>query len=355
MDLISGLPEDIARDCLTRVKYDQFSAVASVCKSWKVEIELPEFSRIRKLSGHAQRLIVMVQARFDPTRYCGAIKSSAAPVYRLTLFEPETGNWTDAPPIPGLPNGLPMFCKVAGVGSNLVVLGGWDPLTWKASRSVYIYSFLSSTWRRGSEMPGCPRSFFGCASDSNRTVYVAGGHDDEKNALRSAMAYDVAKDEWISLPDMERERDECKAVFQCGNVHVIGGYCTEMQGRFERTAEAFDVATWRWNLVTEDFLEPATCPRTCVNGDDEAMYVCNGGKVVRRKNATWQTVAKLPDEVRNVAFVMTWDRRMFVIGSSGYGAPHMAYNLSLDNYNWLKVETPLKFSTHVQSGCCMEI
>ena len=46
-------------------------------------------------------------------------------------------------------------------------------------------------------MPGVRRSFFGCATSySGRMVYVAGGHDGEKKALRSALVYDVAKNEW---------------------------------------------------------------------------------------------------------------------------------------------------------------
>ncbi|KAE9604253.1 putative F-box domain-containing protein [Lupinus albus] len=48
MELISGLPDDVARDCLIRVSYQQFAAVASVCKKWKTEIHSPEFRRRRR-------------------------------------------------------------------------------------------------------------------------------------------------------------------------------------------------------------------------------------------------------------------------------------------------------------------
>ncbi|GMN37274.1 hypothetical protein TIFTF001_006697 [Ficus carica] len=97
------------------------------------------------------------------------------------------------------------------------------------------------------------------------------------------------------------------------------------------------------------------CPRTCVYGDDEAMYMCQGGDLVKRKNATWQTVAKLPAEVDKIAYVVTWKGRMLVIGSAGFGDPHMAYVLDMDNYDWIKLKTPQEFSGHVQSGCYMEI
>ena len=42
----------------------------------------------------------------------------------------------------------------------------------------------------------------GCACDDNRMVFVAGGHDDEKNALKSVIAYDITKDELIPFPEM---------------------------------------------------------------------------------------------------------------------------------------------------------
>ncbi|XP_028796507.1 F-box/kelch-repeat protein At1g80440-like [Neltuma alba] len=359
MDLISGLPDDMALDCLIRVSYQQFPAVASVCKAWKTEIQSSEFRRRRKIAGHVQKLVVMVQARVDSEKPgAGAIKGTLNPVYRLTVCEPETGLWSEMPSIPGLQGGLPMFCQIAGVGFDLVVMGGWRPDSWKASNSVFIYNFMSAKWRRGADMPGGPRTFFGCASDSRRFVYVAGGHSEEKNALRSAFAYDVARDKWVPLPPMARERDECKAVFHNGKFRVVGGYCTEMQGRFERTAEAFDVATWRWDPVDEEFLDSATCPRTCVDGgdDDEKVYMCApAGEVMALEGGTWRSIAKVGDEMRSVAYVRPWEGKMLVIGSSAYSEPHMGIVLDLKTGHRRKLEIAQNYTGHVQSGCLLEI
>ncbi|WJZ95029.1 hypothetical protein VitviT2T_013827 [Vitis vinifera] len=178
--------------------------------------------------------------------------------------------------------GLPLHCGLVGVGLDLVVIGGYDPETWESSNAVFVYNVVSAKWRRGADIPGVRRSFFGCSSDSNRMVLVAGGHDDDKNALRSALAYDVAEDDWLPVPDMSMERDECKVVFQRGKFHVIGGYETETQGRFQRSAEAFDVASWQWDPVNEDLLETTTHPRTCVVGDDGKMYMCRGSDLVEQ-------------------------------------------------------------------------
>ncbi|GKV10136.1 hypothetical protein SLEP1_g21545 [Rubroshorea leprosula] len=354
MDLVPNLPLDVVRECLIRVSYNQLPKIASTCKAWKTEIELPAFFLLRRAAGYAQKLVVIAQARDDPERRIGVSKSCHS-VYRLSVLDPCSGNWDELPPVPGLPHGLPYFCQIRAVGSELVVMGGLEPGTWEVSRSVHVFNFLSGCWRRGVDIPGVRRLLFGCASDHHRVVYVAGGHDSDKNALRSAMAYDVEKDNWTQLPDMRRERDECKGIFQRGKFHIIGGYCTAMQGHFERSAEEFDVMTWRWNSVEEEFLEAGTCPRTCSAGDEMDVYMCCGADVVTRKGAMWKMVAKLPSELGNTACVVTWRGKLLAIGSSKLGEPHRAYVLDLEKAEWTEMQTPEKFSGHVQSGCYIEI
>lgn len=354
MELISGLPEDVARDCLIRVSYQQFPTVASVCKLWKSEIHAPEFHRQRRSTKHTQKVIAMVQAHVEPGT--GSTKRVKNPVYWLSVFEPETGNWSKIPPPPEFYSGLPMFCQLVSVGYDLVVLGGLDPNSWEASNSVFVYNFLSAKWRRGTDMPGGRRMFFSCASDSEGTVFVAGGHDNEKNALRSALAYDVSSDRWVVLPDMAAERDECKGVFSRGRFVAVGGYPTETQGRFVKSAEAFDPATRSWSEVKEDFLDCATCPRTFVDGgDDEGVFLCSGGDLMALRGDTWQMMATLPGEIRNVAYVGAFDGTLVLIGSSGYGEVHVSFAFDVKSCCWRKLESPEGFRGHVQTGCVLEI
>ncbi|XP_030526199.1 F-box/kelch-repeat protein At1g80440-like [Rhodamnia argentea] len=356
MELIPGLPDDIARECLIRVPYAGFPAMASACKGWKAEIELPQFRSHRKSAGYSQTILVMAQAVLDPARSIGFANLCHVPVYRLTTFEPVSGSWSELPPPPEFSRGFPMFCQLAAAGSDLVVIGGLDPVSWEASSSVYIYSFITATWRRGADMPGVRRSFFGCASDGDGMVFVAGGHDGEKNALRSAVAYLVGRDEWAALPDMARERDECKGIFHGGKFHVIGGYGTETQGRFEKSCEAFDAATRQWGPVREDALTAGTCPRSCVDGDgDDHFYMCKDGDVLALRGSTWRVEAKIPGDVCNPSHVTKWQGKLLVIGSPTTGEPQEAYVLDLRTCAWTNVELPEKFSGHVQVGCCVEI
>ncbi|KAM5578962.1 F-box/kelch-repeat protein [Rosa sericea] len=343
--LIPGLPNDIARDCLFRVPYNYLSDASYVCKDWNQEIEQPEFLRLRKATGRSQAIVIMAQARVNPNP-----GNPTPPELKLSLFEPKTGSWEELPLFPGFSKGLPRFCQVVGVGSELVVIGGLDPCTWEVSNSVFIYNFVSATWRCGAAMPGVKRSFFGCTSDEdNQMVFVVGGHDNEKNALRSTMAYDVAKNKWIVMADMKRERDECKAIFYRGKLHVIGGYRTETQGQFERNAETFDPATSKWDKVKEDFLPANVSPKSCVAGHDGKLYMSSESHVAAWDGATWRAVSEIPADVGSAT---TWQDKLLVTGS---GERQMAYVLDLYSYSWTKVEMPEEHRGHVYSSCYLEI
>ena len=166
--------------------------------------------------------------------------------------------------------------------------------------------------------------------------------------------YDVEEDEWVSLPEMARERDECKGVFRGGAFVVVGGYTTEMQGQFGRSSEAFDVASWRWGPVKEDALGAAVCPRTCVAGED-GIYRCNGFWVeVGGGGIPWAKVAELPEEVRVAPAAATLPcGRLIVIGSACHGGPHSCY--VLEQHRWRKAAPPEEYSGHVQATCSLRI
>lgn len=81
IDIIPGLPNDIALDCLIRLPFSQLHSLRLVCKAWKSEINLSELFRLRKSAGKAQPLLVL--ARVD-VMLLG---------FDLLVFEPETGFW----------------------------------------------------------------------------------------------------------------------------------------------------------------------------------------------------------------------------------------------------------------------
>ncbi|MCL7030309.1 hypothetical protein MKW94_012657 [Papaver nudicaule] len=360
MEIIPGLPNEIGRECLIRVPYTQFSKLMSVSKKWKQEIESNKFHQERKLRGFTQNLIALIQSDSIIDDLIQNPENPSTPVPRLSFYDPTKNAWIKLPPIPGTSSeGLPLFCEFAGVGRKLVVIGGWDTKTWQVLNSVYIYDLVAGTWRRGADMPGGKRSFFACASDMNRKVYVAGGHDDDKNALTSAQAYDVLDDLWIPLPDMARQRDECKGLYHGGKFHVIGGYQTETQGKFDKSTETFNIDTWKWDAVEEEKLESGICPRTCVFDFKGALYKCCSSYLMRLDGSKWRQFVELPADVYIGAHVVAWQKKMLVIGSDVLGGVQSCYVLEFENNEkrpkWMKLELSKECTRILQSGYSFEV
>ncbi|KAI3977301.1 hypothetical protein MKX01_000214 [Papaver californicum] len=359
MEIIPGLLDEIGRQCLIRIPFDQFPTLTSVSRKWKEQIESKEFLQQRKTSGFNQSLIGLIQTH--PVTFLTPNKSraSTAPLYRLGLFEPGKHELNELPPIPGCEDGLPRFCHCAGVGRNIVVIGGWNTKTWELLNTVYIYDLITATWRRGVDMPGGKRSSFACASDLNRMVYIAGGHDQDKNTLRSALAYDVLGDVWFSLPDMARPRDECKGLFYGGKFNIIGGYQTEMQGDFDKSAEIFYVDTWNWDSDEKEILETDSCHKTCAFDHHGNLYKCDSAYLSRLHGSTWQRLIGFPSDVHMGTFITTWQDKMFVIGARIFGGPPNCYAIEFEKQKGAatltKLEIPEEFIGPVQFGCNLEL
>lgn len=167
----------------------------------------------------------------------------------------------------------------------------------------------------------------------------------------------------MHLPDMVRHRDECRGVFVGGAFHVVGGYPTEAQGQFSRSAEAFDVAAWRWGAVEEGRLEEAACPRTCVVSSDGRVYICRQAgqvAVLEEGGGEWRRLAELPGDVRMALQMVAWEGGLMVVGSGAHSGAQVAYILDMaggegKGLKWRNVELPREYSGHVQAGCCFQI
>ncbi|XP_040380781.1 F-box/kelch-repeat protein At1g80440-like [Oryza brachyantha] len=374
-ELIPGLPEEVARECLIRVGFDQLPVVRRISRQWKSEVESPAYNRMRKTEGLARTALALVQARPELAEAGPAHKQSSAGggpgnSYRMVLLDTAEGVWNALPELPGQGGSLPLFCQVAAVDGGdgrkrLVVVGGWDPETWAPTDSVFVYDFLTGAWRRGAGMPGPRRSFFACAAVGEK-VYVAGGHDEEKNALRSALAYEPDADAWAALPDMAEERDEPRGLCVGGKFLVVGGYPTPAQGQFVGSAESFDPATSTWSPAQDGLVDDGACPRTCcaAPGAGDRMYMLRDGHLVARHGATsssaaWRPVAPVPEDARTAAVVSAIpDGRVVVIGSGCHGGDQTVYTLREEAgkpASWARAPAPPEFAGHVQAACLLEI
>nr|GEY06851.1 hypothetical protein [Tanacetum cinerariifolium] len=337
-ELIPGLPDEIALECLTRMHYGAHSVAANVCKRWQQLLHDREFYYERKKYGFTKKVACLVQALpVSP----GSEKPMKNPKYGLIVFDPVLDTWKQIDPVPKYPDGLPLFCQVASSEGKLVVMGGWDPVSWEPLRDVFVYEFTTRRWSKRVDMPST-RSFFATGACDGK-VYVAGGHDESKNALKSAWVYDIELDEWSELTQMSEERDECEGVVIGSEFWVVSGYDTDSQGRFKDSAEVYDITTGTWRVVAEAW-RVSRCPRSCV---------------VVGQNGNFSSWDGLESGVQVGTCGIDLGDRVLVTGSSYQGAPQAVFvgekTNQGQNGKLVKVNVPDEFSGFVQSGCLVEI
>lgn len=331
IELVPSLPEELALECLTRLPYTAHHVATRVCRRWQKLLESRDFYYHRKQMGYTHKAACLVQAL--PVQ--SGSKTVGPPAYGVSVFDPVTGTWDRVDPVPKYPDGLPLFCQILSSEGKLVIMGGWDPASYNSVKDVFVYEFTTRSWRQGKEMPG-KRSFF-AAGELNGRVIVAGGHDENKNALDSAWVYDVRRDEWSELPRMSQGRDECEGIVIGSEFWVVSGYGTDSQGSFERSAEWFDFETGGWRRV-EDAWVAARCPRSCVGVDKGGRLFC------------W---AECESAVQIGVCGVGLGNSTLVTGSAYQGASQCFFTEEMGKLR--KMDVPDIFLGYVQSGCCVEI
>ncbi|GKV21628.1 hypothetical protein SLEP1_g31589 [Rubroshorea leprosula] len=176
VELVPGLPPELDLECLIRLPYTGVHRVASgVSRRWRDLLQSQDFYYHRKRYGYTHKVACLVQA-FTAVA-AGVVdgqKPGDLPGYVVTVFDSVSQSWERLDPVPSHPNGLPF---------------GGD---------------------RGRRCRQSGR--FSAAGACLGRVYVAGGHDENKNALRTGWVYDLRVDEWTELPPMSQEHDECEGV-----------------------------------------------------------------------------------------------------------------------------------------------
>lgn len=352
MNVIPNLPDEIGLECLLRVTYKAHDQLKAVCRSWEAMLTNPRFYEDRKISGTSMQLICLIQA-VPQGNSAEEDKWRGSPVYGLTLYDPLQGSWDRLPSFPQFPDGIPRFCHFVSVDQKLVLIGGCNPSSWEAMNSVLIYDFISSTWRRGADMPTV-RSFFASSVSPDGLIYVAGGQDDNKSALRTAAAYDVKHDKWEVLPPMAQERGRCHGVFLDGKFTVISGYATESQGRSEKSAEVFDPISGVWSRVANTWSTDGG-PQSCLTALG-GLYFFQNQQLIRynAKENSGELVASLPEDMDVATCAAAWREKIFVSGSTNRWGEQVCYMFDTSG-KWIPVERPHDFEGFVQSAITVEL
>ncbi|KAG6497329.1 hypothetical protein ZIOFF_045228 [Zingiber officinale] len=236
-ELIPGLPDCLALECLIRVPFHAILDARAVCKRWKHELDSPFFYRIRRAAGLAPCVVTLL--------FRGKLPHTVGK-FHLALYEPDTGVFTMRQLASNRPNfkkGIRIHAMV--VGRELVVIGGWDVLENRSTAEVNIYDLLSGAWRPGAPNPAPGRTCCVYGLKGGK-VFVVGGRvkklvydvaaykwfdrDVKGNKLRSALVYDVAADTWLEIPDLGQD--------ECQGTSINGSFCS----KFWQTREEYNNA-----------------------------------------------------------------------------------------------------------------
>lgn len=349
--LVPFLPDDVARQCLLRVPVQSLSQMQRVSRRWRELVNSSEFYEERRKEGATSHCVCMLQ-------FTGEASGHGDPLFGVSLLR--ENNWdTRLPPIPNTES-VPLFSRFAAVGGHLVVLGGWSPVTMAELRSVHIFSFSSWTWRRGADMP-TTRSFFAC-SVVQGAIIVVGGHDANKNAVRTAERYHLDSDWWESLPDMHDARDECASVVLDDKLVVISGYGTSSQGEFRRDAEVFDLERRAWRQI-HHMWPKGVSPSTAVAVAGKLVAVHNN-LLVCYKGEDWYVVDAVPDDEHGISSAVcatAFGNSVVVTGPSILeDGSHrvLIYRLPEDGLSkgkWESVPVDVRFRGIAHVSCVVEV
>ncbi|NP_001309040.1 F-box/kelch-repeat protein At2g44130-like [Zea mays] len=357
VELIPGIPDDVAVDCLARVPHASHRAMRRVCRGWRSAAAAPAFASARAAAGANEDLVYLMQfgnPSGDDGPKDGDDGPGSTPAYGVAVYNVTTGEWRrerGAPPV------VPVFAQCAAVGTRVAVLGGWDPRTFEPVADVHVLDAATGRWRRAAPMRSA-RSFFACAEAGGK-IYVAGGHDKHKNALKTAEAYDAGADAWDPLPDMSEERDECDGMATVAGDRflAVSGYRTARQGGFERDAEWFDPAARAWRRL-DRVRAPPSAAHVVVRG----RVWCIEGNAVMEWMGTrrgWREVGPYPPGLKAGtarAVCVGGGEKVVVTGAlDGEGGRHALWVFDVKTKSWTVVRPPPEFAGFVFSVASVRI
>ncbi|KAK9106765.1 hypothetical protein Syun_022776 [Stephania yunnanensis] len=218
LELIPGLPDDLALRCLAKISHGFHGRLEAVSKRWREVFRSSEYSSFKASEGWCGNwLFVLTEA--DNNEWIA--------------YDPEANWWHSLPRIPRPKHqwnhfGFACVC----VSQKFLVIGGYyAPCNLQfqqgpnqrhvVTNDVLQFDPFKKQWSRVASMHS-PRSHFAC-SVVNGKVYVAGGRTlSNAEGLSLAEVYDPQKDRWEELPSMPMPQMDCMGLTYRGGFLVLG-------------------------------------------------------------------------------------------------------------------------------------
>lgn len=257
--LLSGLPEELAMECLARVS--SLGSLRGVSKSWQKLVYSTYFQQLRVQYGRTELswVYTLVQSTRD-----GSFKWQA--------YDPFSSQWHDLPPVPHVMDfqlsnpgciGLSYSVQCASTRTKLVMIAAMklreshgSPSPCKprgvvmlepALERPLIFDPAQRLWKRGSCFR-VPRKWCVCGV-ADEKIYVASGSgkDWDRDVSKSAEVYDHEKDVWQRLNNLSSSKfsgEAMSAVTQGGKLYIASG-----RGVFQREGAVYTPSTGLWTKM----------------------------------------------------------------------------------------------------------
>lgn len=244
--IIPGLPDDIAYECLLRTPLQSHHTMSRVSSQWRRLLHSADFYTHRSQRSLADTWIC---ALARDNRYTNTVRA----------FDVTSKTWISLPPMPDNRHRHAVGQEIAVVGGKIVVCGGWreNPLD-----TVSIFDPVSYSWFSGPPMLS-PRAHFvsGVIGDK---LYVAGGGDGKQPRSAEAEFFDSVENKWFPVASLET------GISFCLGVSVAGKLFVQARGGVPRETMVFMPDFGMWSALRSNMLAWPHRPHAVVN--DELLY-----------------------------------------------------------------------------------
>lgn len=193
---------------------------------------------------------------------CGRIVGAGA---SAGAYDPEEDQWRDisAPPI------SPAFAEAIWTGEEMLVFGGVGGGGTSNLVGAAAYNPVTDTWRRLADLPyGLERT--ADATIGNGVVYA--WPSQSQGSTKMPLAYDIASDEWLTLPNPPTPDPSSPSLVWMGDMLFAYGAGSDPGGNAIGIGVTFDPLGRTWRLAQHTPLEPVS-PSEGTDASQKAVRV----------------------------------------------------------------------------------
>ena len=234
----------------------------------------------------------------------------------ILRYDPHTNEWTE------LPQYQYLYFTLTELTHQLVVVGGGDVFTDKASKTVSVYAPSQRSWKQPYPPMNTPR-WYPTVSTYHQRLVVAGGSDDSGTHLASVEILDTSVHhcQWLFATGLPVRCCLMSAAIRHGTLYLLGGTLGKKVLSVSLSVlTQTDKPSAQWRTLPDAPLEDSTA--IAVHG---SLLAVGGSHGLQRSSAihaydleknAWNKVGDLPTERQDCACCLLPTGEILVAGGA---------------------------------------